>query len=150
MNQFFKQSHSLPPKKTHFSPKQYQFLMNFRKLLREVLDPISTGASPETQLKVLYNFFKEVELEPFWKKTGNKLDLHWAVKSDYQFALPFISETAKFLTTLDFRRLKKCKNHRCSHLFLDNSKNSSRNWCSMKSCGNIMKARAFKTRSPKK
>lgn len=48
-----------------------------------------------------------------------------------------------FILELAPERLKKCSNPQCSHFFYDRSKNNSRNWCSMKSCGNIMKARAF-------
>lgn len=51
-----------------------------------------------------------------------------------------------FLRQLDPTRLKKCANPNCSHLFYDVSKNNKRQWCSMQSCGNIMKARAFYAR----
>ncbi len=43
-------------------------------------------------------------------------------------------------------RLKVCGNHNCDWLFLDRSKNQSRVWCEMSSCGNRMKARRFRTR----
>lgn len=54
-----------------------------------------------------------------------------------------------FLSDLKVERVKRCKNPNCSHFFYDVSKNNSREWCSMRSCGNIMKARAFYKRSRK-
>jgi predicted RNA-binding Zn ribbon-like protein len=40
--------------------------------------------------------------------------------------------------------LKVCPS--CRWLYLDNSKNKSRQWCDMKVCGNRAKVRAFYTR----
>jgi ribosomal protein S16 len=43
-------------------------------------------------------------------------------------------------------RLKACPREECEWAFYDKSKNSSGRWCSMESCGNIEKARAFRER----
>lgn len=56
---------------------------------------------------------------------------------------PLIVALHRFLGELDLPRLKKCNNPNCSHFFYDRSKNNLRVWCSMKTCGNIMKVRAF-------
>jgi predicted RNA-binding Zn ribbon-like protein len=45
------------------------------------------------------------------------------------------------LTTGDLTRLKSCD--RCDWLFLDTTKNNTRRWCSMKSCGAHVKAQAY-------
>ncbi len=37
-------------------------------------------------------------------------------------------------------RVKRCANDACQWLFIDDSKNGSRRWCSMSSCGNRAKA----------
>ena len=49
---------------------------------------------------------------------------------------------ADLLANGDLSRLKKCENPECTLHFYDTSKNRSRRWCSMASCGNVMKARA--------
>jgi predicted RNA-binding Zn ribbon-like protein len=41
-------------------------------------------------------------------------------------------------------RVRACGNPDCRWLFLDTSKNHTRQWCDMKLCGNRMKARRFK------
>ena len=43
-------------------------------------------------------------------------------------------------------RLKACRASDCEWAFLDTAKNHSRAWCSMSSCGNREKARAFRER----
>ena len=37
-------------------------------------------------------------------------------------------------------RVKQCANDACTRFFLDESKSGTRTWCSMKTCGNRMKA----------
>jgi predicted RNA-binding Zn ribbon-like protein len=45
-----------------------------------------------------------------------------------------------------WERLKACPRDECEWAFYDKSKNTSGRWCSMESCGNIEKARAFRER----
>lgn len=45
-----------------------------------------------------------------------------------------------------WQRLKICGDDTCRWAFFDYSKNYSRNWCSMASCGNRDKARRFRSR----
>lgn len=43
-------------------------------------------------------------------------------------------------------RLKQCPGESCGWLFLDTSRNGSRQWCDMRDCGNIAKVRRFRQR----
>lgn len=43
-------------------------------------------------------------------------------------------------------RLKQCPGEDCGWLFLDTSRNGSRQWCDMRDCGNIAKVRRFRQR----
>jgi predicted RNA-binding Zn ribbon-like protein len=45
-----------------------------------------------------------------------------------------------------FGRLKTCANEACQRAFYDVSKNRSGRWCSMATCGNRMKGRAYRAR----
>ncbi len=53
-----------------------------------------------------------------------------------------------FLSRLDgtWERLRGCANAECRSVFWDRSKNRSGRWCSMGSCGNQAKVRAFRER----
>ena len=48
--------------------------------------------------------------------------------------------------TGDWGRLKACRNDSCLWAFYDHSKNHSRHWCSMESCGSQVKARTYRRR----
>ncbi len=52
-----------------------------------------------------------------------------------------VRATADLLTTEDLEDVRICASDTCSWLFLDTSKNHTRRWCDMKSCGNRAKAR---------
>ena len=45
-----------------------------------------------------------------------------------------------------WERLKACPREECEWAFFDKSKNRSGRWCTMESCGNIEKAKAFRER----
>jgi len=51
------------------------------------------------------------------------------------------ANASELLTSEDLTRVKRCASEECGWLFLDLSRNRSRRWCSMESCGNRMKAR---------
>jgi predicted RNA-binding Zn ribbon-like protein len=53
---------------------------------------------------------------------------------------PVLWSAADLLVGIDSARLRECANQRCLWLFLDDSKNGSRRWCSMQACGNRAKA----------
>lgn len=49
---------------------------------------------------------------------------------------------AELLVSNNLDRVRECEDDRgCGYLFIDNSRNRSRRWCSMDSCGNRAKAR---------
>jgi predicted RNA-binding Zn ribbon-like protein len=51
-------------------------------------------------------------------------------------------EAANLLTSGDLKRVGECADDRgCGYLFIDTSRNHSRRWCSMESCGNRAKAK---------
>jgi predicted RNA-binding Zn ribbon-like protein len=45
-----------------------------------------------------------------------------------------------------WQRAKACADHTCGYAFYDSSKNRSATWCSMETCGNRAKAKAFRDR----
>jgi predicted RNA-binding Zn ribbon-like protein len=54
---------------------------------------------------------------------------------------------AELLTSGSLHRVKECSGDNCGWLFLDTSKNGSRQWCSMKDCGNLAKVRKFREKN---
>jgi predicted RNA-binding Zn ribbon-like protein len=55
--------------------------------------------------------------------------------------LPIAWSAAELLTSADLTRVRQCAAEGCGWLFLDHSRNRSRQWCAMATCGNRAKAR---------
>jgi predicted RNA-binding Zn ribbon-like protein len=62
---------------------------------------------------------------------------------------PIVWSAVLLLTSEDLHRIKLCSNEQCGWLFIDESKNGSRRWCDMSSCGNRAKARRHYHRASK-
>jgi predicted RNA-binding Zn ribbon-like protein len=57
---------------------------------------------------------------------------------------------AQLLTSAELARLRSCANDRCGWLFLDESRNRSRRWCSMEECGSRDKSRRYYRRTKRR
>ena len=60
---------------------------------------------------------------------------------------PVARSAAELLTSGDLPRVRQCGSDRCRWMFLDTSRNRSRQWCDMKDCGNLAKVRRFRERA---
>jgi predicted RNA-binding Zn ribbon-like protein len=68
-----------------------------------------------------------------------------------QILWPVARSVSELLTSPHLDRVRKCADDRgCGYLFLDKSKNRSRRWCSMGSCGNRAKAQRHYERTKEK
>jgi predicted RNA-binding Zn ribbon-like protein len=59
---------------------------------------------------------------------------------------PIVGAAVDLLLEGDLSRVRQCAAHDCAWLFLDTSRNHSRRWCSMSSCGNRAKVGSFRER----
>lgn len=59
---------------------------------------------------------------------------------------PVARSAADLLTSPGLSALRQCAAESCAWLFLDTSRNGSRRWCSMRTCGNRAKARRHHAR----
>jgi predicted RNA-binding Zn ribbon-like protein len=75
---------------------------------------------------------------------------HWAWERDPSvlgsLLRPVLWSVAELLTAGELHRVHECAGSDCGWLFLDMSKNGSRRWCSMETCGNRAKARRHRER----
>ena len=68
-------------------------------------------------------------------------------RSPLETILWWVSRSAMdLLISKDLETLRECAAPNCSWLFLDRSKNKTRRWCDMKTCGNRDKVRRFRMR----
>ena len=74
-----------------------------------------------------------------WHDGGDDLD---------QMLWPVVYSAMRLLTAEDLSRVGQCADDRgCGWLFYDRSRNRSRRWCSMETCGNRAKSARFHDRS---
>lgn len=57
---------------------------------------------------------------------------------------PVAASAAELLTSSDVAMIRQCGGDECGWMFLDSSRNHSRQWCNMKECGNRAKVRRFR------
>jgi predicted RNA-binding Zn ribbon-like protein len=68
----------------------------------------------------------------------------WAWRDEAQdlerLLWPLARSAGELLTSAELNRVRECGGDNCGWLFVDTSRNRSRRWCDMKSCGNRAKA----------
>lgn len=66
---------------------------------------------------------------------------------DGRVLYPVVRSGAELLTSTEHGALRECAADNCGWLFMDGSRNQSRRWCDMKTCGNRAKVRRYHERA---
>lgn len=125
----------------------------FRETLREAVEGISRGRTLSARgvaavNAVLGENAGSLRLERF----GAGYRTRFAARSDRPvFLLGLVAETAAdLIANADWGRIRRCGNPSCVLFLYDTTRNRARQWCSMATCGNLMKVRAFRRRHRRK
>ncbi|HEY4128504.1 MAG TPA: CGNR zinc finger domain-containing protein [Gammaproteobacteria bacterium] len=108
-------------------------------------------ALPQESLDHLNNL---VQKTAAWRRIsacddeGRKVSCGWDFQGAPPVAVlgPIVWRAVELLEYRPLGRVKECGADDCGWLFLDTSKNGSRQWCSMQTCGNVSKVRRFRDR----
>ncbi|HEY7349113.1 MAG TPA: CGNR zinc finger domain-containing protein [Ktedonobacterales bacterium] len=116
----------------------------FREVLFRIFLAALAGKTPGTDDLVIFNntraqALSRSEIAP----TASGFAWHWKVsKQTLGWMLwPVALSAAELLLSPDLKQVRECSSPDCGWLFLDTSKNHTRRWCTMESCGNRDKAR---------
>ncbi len=60
---------------------------------------------------------------------------------------PIARSAAELLVSENVARVRRCRGEDCDWLFIDTSKNQTREWCKMSTCGNRAKVRRYRERA---
>jgi len=120
--------------------------------LREAIDSLFRSSAlgrsvPRGPLEQFNRFFQDLRLPSRIGHRGSEVVLlsgDVSARSDGPL-WPIVDAAAGLLTSADRARVRECGEPTCRWLFLDISKNQSRQWCSMKICGNRAKVKRFRT-----
>jgi predicted RNA-binding Zn ribbon-like protein len=123
--------------------------IELREALASLLYGLIDGGKPEaSQVVTLEKHFHAAALHRRLMPADGQLAWTWSgVEQRAEIPLWRLAEAAsELLVSSDVERVKDCGDPTCRWLFLDTSKNHTRRWCDMKTCGNRMKARRHQTR----
>jgi predicted RNA-binding Zn ribbon-like protein len=123
--------------------------VELREALAEVLYPWVDGDTPaDAPIGVLEKHFRGATLHRSLGSDQERLVWSWS-GFEQQAELPLwmlAQSAADLLVSEHAKQVKGCGDPTCRWLFLDLSKNHTRRWCDMKTCGNRMKARRHQAR----
>ena len=115
-----------------------------REVLFRIFNAVAQGELPQDEdLAILNSELSEAmchlcivpQTEGFqWDWTAGSADLN-------RVLWPIVRSAADLLTSDELSDTRVCASESCDWLFLDTSKNHTRRWCNMKTCGNRAKAR---------
>lgn len=126
--------------------------IRLRESLYRLFETIIAGETKTSDLEALNDELSKArgneKLVPsnerfVWERRDAKNELDLMLRS---VAL----SAAEMLTTADLSRLRECGGENCGWLFEDTSRNRSRQWCVMQTCGNLAKVRRFRSRMRRK
>jgi len=107
---------------------------------------------PENDLQVLNSVVQQAMSHLQLVPIDGKIKLDWMpdVNASVRILWSVARAAAELLTSDKAKRVRECEDDRgCGYLFIDQTKNHSRRWCSMDSCGNRAKAHRHYTRVKK-
>jgi predicted RNA-binding Zn ribbon-like protein len=113
-----------------------------REVIYRIFAAIAQESAPESSdLARLNELFADAMSRACITLRDNTFTWDWAQKETTLESLlwPVIRAAAELLTSPDLHLARQCAADDCTWLFLDTSKNHSRRWCDMKSCGNRTK-----------
>lgn len=114
-----------------------------REVLYRLYLANAEDAEPDKRdLAVLREHLRGAALRSELSRAGGRYE--WVVDGQYcdltGLLSPVLWSATDLLGGTRLAKLKRCANDHCKWLFVDDSKNGSRRWCSMSSCGNRAKA----------
>lgn len=76
-------------------------------------------------------------------RNSGRIETEWTSAGDglQEVLFAVLASAAELLASDRLGRVRECASADCTWLFVDESRNRSRRWCEMSSCGNRMKAR---------
>jgi predicted RNA-binding Zn ribbon-like protein len=127
-----------------------QRAITLREALYRICEKVVEEAVPEgSDLLILDSVLSQGMAQARILAEGDGFRWGWEAKGEALESVLWVvaRSTADLLTSELRHAVRMCGAEDCGWLFLDTSKNHSRRWCSMKSCGNRAKARRYLARN---
>lgn len=123
--------------------------ISLREALYRLFSAVAAGKPPaRADLDLLNRWLGETMRHARLVRGPNGYELVWEQLPALDRPLwPIVRAAADLLVDAPtLARVRECAAEDCAWLFVDTSKNRSRQWCDMRTCGNRAKARRFQAR----
>lgn len=137
--------HKLASPGTDYEDNDLRQLSEVRRALQELVAANAGSDVPRRAVTSLNEAARRVRLGVRLHPTDGYRLVAEGVGVDRPIGELLMSVTGA-LTAGNWNRLKVCANDACQRTFYDSSRNRSGRWCSMATCGNRMKGRAYRQR----
>jgi len=120
--------------------------LTFRDQLREMAESLSRNQPLDgTTLLEINELLAQQRGYTSVTKNGTAYELrkHRNIEQPEDLLLPLAESAASLLCEGDRTLVKKCGNPNCNLFFYDTTRNHTRRWCSMETCGNRMKVNSY-------
>jgi predicted RNA-binding Zn ribbon-like protein len=129
------------------SEKVFQRVLRFRKSFYDIFKSIINRQEMPSKDLTVFNS----ELSRAMSKAKifcHEGELIWDWENNNLERILFLVTriAAQLLTSSDLEKVKCCSGENCGWLFYDTSKNNRRQWCDMRDCGNLAKAKRFRVK----
>jgi predicted RNA-binding Zn ribbon-like protein len=130
--------------------KALENVRSARELIYRVFSAIAGRSKPpQDDLTALARLYQQAIANGHFVRRERHYEIDWKTDETFDAPLwPIISSAEKLLVSTELSQVKECPG--CGWLFLDTSKNQSRRWCSMNTCGARDKMRRYHRRLKKK
>lgn len=121
----------------------------FRETLRTMTEGLVRGRGASTEGVAAINFvLAENDGNLRLERQGSRFRTRFAPRSSTPISLlgSVAEAAADLLSRVNLALVRRCANPDCVFFFYDGTRNHRRQWCSMATCGNLMKVRAFRRR----
>jgi predicted RNA-binding Zn ribbon-like protein len=133
-------------------PDEAQEVLQKAVMLREAINTIFSNINnhepiPQSELALLNAYLPEALSHLQISVEGSHISWVWsrdAIRLDC-ILWPVVWSAANLLMSERIGKLRACE--ACTWLYIDNTKNHSRRWCTMEDCGNRAKVRRFRQRA---
>jgi predicted RNA-binding Zn ribbon-like protein len=128
-------------------PKEAARMLVEARALRENIHRLFRGVAagevlPEPELARLNHSLSRAPHRVALDQSDGRLGWKLRLQPQAENVLaPVLWSAGDLVANLTSFRIRQCANPQCLWMFVDDSKNGSRRWCSMKYCGNRAKAR---------
>lgn len=123
----------------------FDHLINLRITLYGLFRAMAQNKIPDDNTQAVFNSFLAEAMSHLQIRIvqPSKTQSHWEYQNtNLKYPLyPIIKSAYDLLTSDLLERIKECGE--CGWLFMDQSKNKSRKWCSMQTCGSNVKAKRY-------